>query len=206
MKFAEQTIETPEGSSLLLVATPDENVSVGRERLAELRASTTQGEIDKQIIWEIEQRKGRVRALMLRCRNDDGAVTWGFDESLREDEALELGYLLIKSQVPTYRSFVENGVQGHFVVELGDREARALNIGKMQLVAELSDQLERLPKDDPRASVLLFHTWLLQNFMYRLHLDASETIDIFLPRSLPILEGGRKAVELMLAGLPDEDE
>jgi len=202
MRFTERRIETPDGLSLVLVVTPDRDVRVDRARLEELRATGAQGTIDKEIIAEVERRKGKVAALMLRCRDREGRVSWGFDDELGEDECLELGYLLIKSQVATYRRFVENGVQGHFVVELGERETRALNTGKMRLVGELGEQLERLAEDDPRAAILMFHIWLLQNFMFRLHLTADETLETFLPRSLPILEGGRRLVERMLAALP----
>jgi hypothetical protein len=205
MRFTERLVETPEGHSLVLEITPDRNVRVGRERLAELRRATTQGEIDREIIREVERYQGRVAALMLRCRDEAGQVSWGFDDELDDDECLELGYLLIRSQVPTYRRFVESGVQGHFVVELGPRETRALNTGKMQRVAELGERLQRLPHDDPQGMVLMFQAWLLQNFMYRLHLTAAETLETFLPRSLPILEGGRGLVQRMLAALPADE-
>lgn len=205
MRFIERRVETPEGHSLVLEVTPDRNVRVGRERLEELRLTTAQGGIDKEIIREVMRYDGRVAALMLRCCDEAGQVSWGFDDALDDDECLELGYLLIKSQVPTYRRFVESGVQGHFVVELGQRETRALNTGKMQRVAELGRQLQRLPHDDPRAMVLMFQIWLLQNFMYRLHLTAAEALETFLPRSLPILEGGRGLVERMLAALPADE-
>lgn len=205
MRFTERRVETPEGHSLVLEVAPDRNVRIGRVRLEELRRTTAQGEIDKEIIREVERYEGRVAALMLRCRDEDGQVSWGFDDELGDDECLELGYLLIKSQLPTYRRFVENGVQGHFVVELGPRETRALNTGKMQRVAELGEQLQRLTQDESRAMVLMFQAWLLQNFMYRLHLSAEETLETFLPRSLPILEGGRGLVERMLAALPADE-
>jgi hypothetical protein len=205
MKFDEHMIETPEGGSLVLVVTPDRDLRVGRERLVELRATNAQGTIDKEIIQEVEIRKGRVAALMLRCRDEEGRVSWGFDEELDDEECYELGYLLIKSQVATYRRFVENGVQGHFVVELGERETRGLNTGKMRLVNELGNRLQQMANDDPRAIVPMFHTWLLQNFMYRLHLTAEETLETFLPRSLPILEGGRRLVRQMLAAIPADE-
>ncbi|MBW2278876.1 MAG: hypothetical protein JRF63_15390 [Deltaproteobacteria bacterium] len=202
MKFTEHKIETPEGHSLVLMVTPDQNVRVDRARLEELRDIGAQGSIDKEIVWEVERHKGEVAALMLRCRDEDGQVSWGFTDDLSDEECQELGYLLVKSQVTTYRSLVENGVQGHFVVELGERETRALNTGKMRRVGELGQILQRLDSDDPRAMVPMFQTWLLQNFMYRLHLTADETLETFLPRSLPILEGGRRLVKRMLDGLP----
>jgi hypothetical protein len=205
MRFTERLVETPEGHSLVLEISPDRNVLLGRERLEELRQTTAQGEIDREIIREVERYDGRVAALMLRCRDEAGQVSWGFDDELDDDECRELGYLLIKSQVPTYRRFVESGVQGHFVVELGPRETRALNTGKMRRVSELGRLLHELTHDDPQAMVLMFQAWLLQNFMYRLHLTAEEALEIFLPRSLPILEGGRGLVDRMLAALPADE-
>ncbi|MCP4602961.1 MAG: hypothetical protein GY847_21005 [Proteobacteria bacterium] len=201
MEFFEHQIETPEGHSLVLVTTPDTTINVGRDRLEELREAAVPGWIDQKICEGVLGHKGRVRAVILRGRDQTGTSRWKFDKALNESEVAELGYLLVKSQVITYRRLVESGVQVHFITELDDKEIKSMNDGKSRLLEELREEFE---EKNEHTALIAFQMWLLENFMYFPYITAEQALDDLLPEILPIAEGGRHVVEQMLAVLPPD--
>ncbi len=205
MRFSDHRIETMEGLSDVLVATPKTDLIVGRTQLEKLRKATVPRRIDEEIHRQLLIRGGRVRALILRGRDDEGNVRWRFDKDLSPAEIAELGYLLVKSQVVLYRCFAEVGVRVHFIVEVDEQVTHALNKGKDRLLNELKRELEVLDEESPKNNLFSFRVWLLENFMYFPYVTADEAIEGLLPETLPILEGGQRVVQKMLDYLPPHE-
>lgn len=123
----------------MLVVEPRSPVLVGRARLDRLRETADgSGAIDDQMIREV---KIHAPDILVFSRGADGSL-WRFDHELSDAEYDELGFHLVRTQLPTWRRFALSGVVSYLHVGWSTREVLALENGKRRLLPELSDALD----------------------------------------------------------------
>lgn len=201
LSFEESTVLTRSGPRMALVMTPQLPVIVGHMRMAQLRHDAGPGPIDEEMLKEVRRRNGRVQILMMRGQNDDGSGRWSIDPSLTDEEAAELGYLLNKSQIPTYRRFLALGVIVYVHAEFGRREADAFRRGADRLLEELQKAPE---KDAATMAIRRVDAWILRNLTFFFSLGASAVLTDVLPNKTPLFEARLPRIREMLATLPPE--
>ncbi len=201
--FHECRVETRLGPRPALVVTPATTVVIDRQRLFALRHDPAESAIDQALLREVRAREGRARVLLYRGRNDDGSATWGFDDELTDAEARELGYFLIKSQVPSYRHLIARGVLVLMHVDLGFREVDALRQGTAAVLAELerrSNPNHNL--ESAAAAVIRADIWILKHLTFFFSLGLAKAVEETLPGVLPMLEQREAHVRGLVDKLP----
>ncbi len=194
LAIEERKIDTPRGPRGALVISPIQPVILGAARLAELRDDLRRAPIDHQIAREIRRRTGRVEIMIFRGVGPAGA-TWRFDEALGDDDADELGYLLTRSQLPTWRALVANGVHLHLHTDWGVRETAACRRGAARLRQELA-------ADGAVRSVERFDAYMLSYLSLFYSADLDHVLGELLPSQLGLIEQRAARVRSFLEGLP----
>jgi hypothetical protein len=95
------------------------------------------GSIDHAILNAVRDRSGTVQLVVFRGRNDAGTATWGFDPGLDPGLDVDLGYWLVRTQLPTYRALTKLGINLLTHIELGPREVVAFKEGTRRLLEEV---------------------------------------------------------------------
>lgn len=191
MDFTVKTV--PGMPNVAVVAAPSTHLVVGLERLQQLRGRIEQGRVDEVIQAELLAH-ANADVFILRGRNDDGTGSWTIDPGLDDESARELGYLLIRSQLLTYRALVHHGVLGHFHTDWGGRECNVLANGMEQLAGELRRSNPKEPPPEVELDI-----WILEHLTFFLFAPLDEVLTTFLPRVLPQLEHRRERLRRLLA-------
>jgi len=202
VEFGTSVLETRRGPRTALMVTPSRDIRVGRERLRELRVAPDGGSLDEQI-WRSATKHADASIMVMRGRNDDGSGSWGFDEELTDEETTELGELLVRSQVPTYRRLIAAGMLALIHVEFGFREVAALR----NATAVVRDELERrsqseLEKAPPAAAVHALDVWILRHLTFFFSVSFDKVASDTLPEMLPLIEQRAAHLEELVAALP----
>lgn len=200
--FFERTIDTRNGSRLALVMSPQTHIVVHAERIATLRSDGSPGPIDREVLRQIRMRRGRVSVLALR--GAAGGGSYRFDPALDAAQVRDLGYLLVKSQLQTYRRLLAAGVLVHFHVDWGGVETDAFRAGSAWLVDELTAQTTNGTLSDGRLALCKLDCWMLRHLQFYLTLGLERTLRDVLPGKLPLLELRLPHVREMLARVPPE--
>ncbi|MGZ3421947.1 MAG: hypothetical protein ACXWUG_17210 [Polyangiales bacterium] len=192
MRVSEATIETKDGSRVALLVTPDP-VVVGRARLEALRKSTEPGALDRRILDEVRRQRGRVNALIIR------GTDWHVDPSLDVHEREELGLLLTRSQLPTYRRFLSAGMVVVVHAEFGPLETEVFRRGAEHVIADIEASPAR--SDDVRAiqRVDLFN---LKHLCFFFSLSIDRFLTEVLPPQLKLFETRAERIRDMLDAVP----
>ena len=203
LDFQETQITSRAGVHTALVVSPQRAMPWGRARLEQMREAASASALDRQILDAVRTRNGRVKVLCIRGCNDDDSGHWRFDADLSDAETEDLGYLLVRSQVPTYRRLLACGVFALIHAEWGPREAIAFRHGSERLRDELrlgQSSRAKLALDvDPVATI---DRWMLQHLTFFLTLAASKVLSEFLPEKLPLLAPRIPRIAPMVEALP----
>jgi hypothetical protein len=190
--FDEATIETKDGPRLALIVTPAP-VVVGRARLEALRKSTAAGALDREIIDEVRKRAGRVKALVIRFAD------WRVDPSLDVHEREELGLLLTRSQLSTYRRFLSAGVVVVVHGELGPVETEVFRRGAEHVIADLESSPAKREEERALQRVDLFD---LKHLCFFFSLSIDRLSREILPPQLKLFETRAERIRDMLDAVP----
>jgi hypothetical protein len=190
--FTEATLDTKDGPRVALIVTPSP-VVVGRARLEALRKSTAPGALDREIIEEVRKRQGRVKALVIRFAD------WRVDPSLDVHDREELGLLLTRSQLSTYRRFLSAGIVVVVHGELGPVETEVFRRGAEHVIADIESSPAR--RDDDRAlqRVDLFD---LKHLCFFFSLSIDRLLTKVLPTQLELFETRAERIRDMLDAVP----
>lgn len=137
MRISQTWIESDAGRREAIVMTPDAHQRVGRDRLEALRQAPEVSDLDREILAKVRALPRADRVAVFRGKPRDAGGSWGFADDLSEDERTELGYLLVRAELPTYRRLVAAGVFAIVHVEWGADEAPAYQQGTTRLLKEL---------------------------------------------------------------------
>jgi hypothetical protein len=194
--FTERRCNDLQGEAVhTLVGLPRAPLVAGRSRLLRFRREVAGHPIDRTILAEIEERPG-VSAFAFFGRSDDGRGSWEFSDDLSMAEALELGELFHQSHIHSYRQMVSAGLVVNLHVRWGEREKRAMELGRAKALARLQDQMG-LPGRDPALDRL--DVWLLEHFnKYYTEAELEDVVPTF------SLRRQRALLEPVLRGLRPE--
>jgi hypothetical protein len=203
LDFKEARIESRVGTRFAIVVSPMRPMLWGHARLEQLRQATGASTVDRQIFEAVKQRGARVTVLCIRGKNDDVSGHWRLEDDLDDGDAEELGYLLVRSQLATYRRLVAHGIIALIHSDWGPREATAFRRGSERLRSELrlaQASREKLALEvDPVAAL---DRWMLQHLTFFLTLSTTKVLDDFLPEKLPLLVPRVPRIAALLAALP----
>lgn len=136
MNTVYRTLVTANGPRRALVVSTDTDELVGRKTLAELRSGARLGS-HADVISHVIANPESTHLVILRARGADGSGTFRMARDLDDGELDEVGYLMAKAQLATWRDLAEHGVLAFSRVELRVWELAALRSGTARLMAEL---------------------------------------------------------------------
>jgi hypothetical protein len=191
-RVQELTLETKDGARLALIVTPAP-VVLGRARLEALRKSTAPGALDRFILDEVRKRAGSVSALVVR------GVDWRVDPSLDVHDREELGLLLTRSQVPTYRRFLSAGMVVVVHGEFGPIETEIFRRGAEHVIADIESSPAR--SDDARA-IQRVDVFNLKHLCFFFSLSIDRLLTEILPPQLKLFETRAERIRDMLDAVP----
>lgn len=205
VRVTERRVNTVQGPKKAWVAEPTEHMVVGRERLERFRTEGYPGgEVDRELLAAVRAVEDSHQLVVFRAASDDGEGSWGFDPSLDDHEARELGYHLVTDQLPTYRRLVAAGVFAIVHVEFSARAVDALQTGTRRLLGELDDASipdEMTPED--ALALLQVDRWILDHLCFFFTLGFEEIVDSVLKQQLPWLEDRISYLRHLAASLPE---
>lgn len=200
----EMILETPKGSRTALTFTPRGEIRVGRKRLEELRRGVVTGLTDRAILAAARAHRGKGQLMVFRSKSASGKTVWDLSEDLNASELSELGLLLVRSQIPTYRGLAKEGALVMLHLELSPRASGALKRGTREVLRELrmrslSDGTMGDAGDD---AVRKLDTWLLSHLSFYLGLSFDRAMKGTIPDMVPLLEQREPTLKLLLSAAP----
>ncbi len=192
MKFVDRVVRRGPRTWPALSVVPVTTSRLGTQRLHDLRAGHPGG-LDHAILNAVESRHGDVRLVIFRGRDDSGEYSWGFDPQLDSQHDEELGYHLVRTQLPTYRALVKQGVALLAHIELGTREVEAFERGTRRLLEEVIAEREtgRGGPDVDR------DVWILGNLTSFFEGEVEEVVEDVLPRALARLDARSRRMQTL---------
>ena len=198
LDFSEVEFETRNGMRNALIAAPKLRLRLGRERLLRLREGQFGSEINKKLLDAVDHADHPIHLIIFKA-GGAGTGNWGFAEDLSDEDAVELGYFLIRSQLRLYLEAARRGVFTVVGVEFGDRELAAYDRGTDKLAAEL----EREISDGADSTVGRFNLWLIDHIGLWSSLLLEDFLDQRAPEATATAERHQRQIQRLLDEMPD---
>ena len=179
-----------------MVVTPPAPMVVDRKRLEAVRGLERVNDVEKRILKECEQRKGRCHVAIFRGVTSSGQIGWSFDPSFDERELGEAGFVMTRALLPLHRRMLANEILLFVHSEWGDRECLAMRKG-VELAIE--DASSRSDSDSPLVRADL---WILKNMLFHFALPMDRIIESVLPPHLRMMHTRLPRVRTLVAELP----
>lgn len=179
-----------------MVVTPPAPMVVDRKRLEAVRGSDSVNEVEKRILRECEQRKGRCHVAIFRGVTASGQVSWSFDPRFDERELGEAGYVMTRALLPLHRRMLANEILLFVHSEWGERECIAMRKG-VELAIE-----EAMARPDVDTPLVRADLWILKNMLFHFALPMERIIDSVLPPHLRMMHTRLPRVRTLVAELP----
>jgi hypothetical protein len=141
----------------------------------------------------VEDAGGDVRLVIFRGQNDAGDASWGFDPGLDPSLDHELGYWLVKTQLPTYRALAKQGVIMLTHIELDAREVEAFRSGTARLLEEVVAERES-GEAGPDADR---DVWILSTLTTFFEAAFDQMVERVLPNALARVEARARRMQTM---------
>lgn len=188
MNTVYRTLATANGPRRALVVSTDVDELVGRRTLAELRSGARLGN-HADVISHVASDPEPTHLVILRARGADGSGTFRMARDLDDGELEEVGYLMAKAQLATWRDLAEHGVLAFSRVELRVWELAALRSGTARLMAELD--AKKHDADGARAAQARDDHWTLGRGLLNFGVGLETALTELLPMRLEQLERDR---------------
>lgn len=147
-------------------------------------------DVDREIIDQVDRRGGDVSVFILRGRSDDGTGSWQIDPEVSRAEAIDMGGVLLRTQMPVWRHFLLSGVQLTLHYDWGAREVDACQAGMKDLEADLAaivEQRETSGGDDELFRLARLDLWLARHMVAYMSGDLEHALSDHLPQKLGLL-------------------
>ncbi|MCR9162376.1 MAG: hypothetical protein ACE37F_31615 [Nannocystaceae bacterium] len=188
MNSVYRTITTANGPRRALVVSPDTDELVGRETLDALRNRAV-SKHHEGLVELVAEDPETVHVVVLRARGADGSGSFRMARDLDDQELEELGYLLARAQLTTWKALAEHGVSAFSRVELRVWELAALRSGTARLMAEL--ETRKNDADRTRAAAAREDHWILGRALLNFGVGLDTALTELLPMRLEQLERER---------------
>lgn len=179
-----------------MVVMPPAPMIVDRKRLDAVRGTDRVNEVEKRILRECEQRKGRCHVAIFRGVTVSGQVGWSFDPSFDERELAEAGYVMTRALLPLHRRMLKNEILLFVHSEWGDRECLAMRRG-VELAIE-----EAAARPDADSPLVRADLWILKNMLFHFALPMERIIESVLPPHLRMMHSRLPRVRTLVGELP----
>lgn len=169
---------------------------VDRKRIEAVRRSDGVNDVERRILRECEQRKGRCHVAIFRGVTTSGQVGWSFDPSFDERELGEAGYVMTRALLPLHRRMLKNEILLFVHSEWGERECIAMRKG-VELAIE-----EAMARPDADSALVRADVWILKNMLFHFALPMERIIESVLPPHLRMMHTRLPRVRTLVAELP----
>jgi len=183
-----RTLNTAHGPRRVLVVAPESDELVGRQTLDALR-SGARPSYHEALVEEVSKEPEPTHLVILRARGADGSGSFRMARDLDDTELEELGYLLAKAQLATWRDLATYGVLAFSRVELRVWELAALRSGTARLMAEL--ETRKNDADRARAAQARDDHWTLGRALLNFGVGLDTALTELLPMRLEQIERER---------------
>ncbi len=126
-----------DGPRFALVVHPRTRIRLGFDRVQMLEVTNGDASVDLEIVAMVDGVRTPGAVLVFRGRSDDGRGSWGLDERASDASAADLGYRLMRAQLPTFRRLLGLGIVGIVHTDITSRDATAMTGGAARLAGEL---------------------------------------------------------------------
>jgi hypothetical protein len=204
--FHERVIDTIRGPRLALIATPNEDLVFTRERAEVVRRDPGMSDLDREIVEQVDARRGKLHVFVFRGSAPDGKGSWTIDANATPAQTADMGNVVMRSQVPVWRYFLLSGVFLNAHVGWGPREAKACQAGLRDLADELGAMAERhemQARDDELARLTRLDLWITRNLAIFLGGDFERVFDLVLPQRLGMLAPRLPRIQKLIRALPE---
>jgi hypothetical protein len=164
LRFHALEVETKKGLRRVLVATPTEEIRLGRERLAQMQAGELDSALDDALVAVVAGADRPFHGVVFRSEGEEPGASWSFHEELSEEEGTQMARLFVRSHVAVFRRLAEHAVALLVGVDFGVVEVAAYRRGTDALAAELEQAL--VGPDASAAEQARLDLWLAERQAY----------------------------------------
>lgn len=204
--FSERWIDTIRGPRLALIATPNEPLVFTRDRAQLLRRDPGMSDLDREIVSQVDARRGKLHVFVFRGQAPDGRGRWAIDPEATVAQTADMGAVVMRSQLPVWRHFLLSGVFLTAHLDWGKREAAACQSGLRDLADELGAMAERhelQARDDEVARLTRLDLWITRNLAVFLGGDYERVFEVVLPQRLGMLAPRLARIQGLIRALPE---
>jgi hypothetical protein len=159
--------------------------------------------LDMEILAAVGGRGGGIAMVVFDAASSTVDGGWGFDPLLDDEQRMDLGLYLLRSQVSLYRELVRLGGTGLVGVGFGSRELAAFQRGTARIVTELVEELEDDAPPD-RAAHIEVDLWLIEHAATWTGLSLDTWLDTKLVDEFMRRDAKRDEIERLLAACGSE--
>jgi hypothetical protein len=181
----------------MLVARPTSGVRIDAHRLERMRTGDFVSRLDMEIMHAVGSRPDGLAIVVFDAGNPGPDGGWGFDAQLEDEQRMDLGLYLLRSQVDLYRELVRLGATGLVGVGFGSFELAAFQRGTVRIVSELSDELESATPE--RAAQIEVDLWLIEHAATWTGLAFDTYVETKLAEEILRRDRKREEIEALLA-------
>jgi hypothetical protein len=198
LSFERRDVVVEGESRAILIARPRVEIRLDQERLTGMRNSNFVSRIDLEILQTVAEReRDEASVVVFDARSPEGDQRWGFDPELDDEQRMELGHLLLKSQLTLYRRLATMKVGGLVGVGFGSIALAVFQRAAVRLVSELSDELETASPE--RAAQIEIDLWLVEHAATWTGLALESYLETKLAAELVTRERKRPEIEALLS-------
>jgi hypothetical protein len=197
LSFEERQVEVDGTTRAILVGRPAVEIRLDYERLEGMRKGNFVSRVDLEILQAVADRPDHFSVVVFDARSVDGQPCWGFDPELEDEQRMELGRFLLRSQLSLYRQLVTMKIHGLIGVGFGSFELAAFQRGTVRIVTELTAELETASPG--RAASIEIDLWLIEHAATWTGLPLADYLEHKLAEELGARQRKRPDIEALLA-------
>jgi hypothetical protein len=203
LNFEDREVQVGGEPRRVLVARPAAPVRIDAHRLERMRTGDFVSRIDMEILHAVGTRGSGVAIVLFDAATSTPDDGWGFDPQLDDEQRLDLGLYLLRSQVSLYRELVRLGASGMVGVGFGSRELAAFQRGTVRIVTDLANELESATP--ARAAQIEVDLWLIEHAATWTGLPLDTYVDTKLPEEIARRDRKHEEIVQLLAACGDPD-
>ena len=197
--FEDREIVVDGKSRRVLVARPTAGVRLDAHRLERMRTGDFVSRLDMEILHAVGSRNEGLAIVVFDAANPSTEGGWGFDPQLDDEQRMDLGLYLLRSQVSLYRELIRLGATGLVGVGFGSRELAAFQRGTVRIVTDLSEQLESA--EGNQAAEIEVDLWLIEHAATWTGLPFDTYFDTKLADEISRRDAKREEIQTLLDAL-----
>jgi hypothetical protein len=201
LSFAQRELDVGGERRKVLVARPAYGVRLDAQRLERMRKGDFVSRVDMEILQAVGAELGAIALVVFDAASHDEQLGWAFDPGLEDEQRMELGHLLLGSQLALYRELVRMKSSGLVGIGFGSFELAAFQRGTVRVVTELSNELESA--EPARAAQIEIDLWLIEHAATWTGLPLDQYFETKIVDEIASRDAKRPEIEQLLAAAAD---